>query len=164
MLTIEQIEHVRRLLSERRSQREIHLLTKLARGTIARIAHGRRPACEAIGGMRREPTRTRPRGPRRRCPGCGHLVRLPCRICRARRWKLISLVWNGPEPVPDLEEPLGLELEPEDQARYEEILARRGLALRQATIQTSSRTAPGSLRPKIPRRTPNGGGRKNRLE
>ncbi len=125
MLTTNQVELVRRLLSEGKSQRAVRAQTRIARGTIADIAHDRRPDYETIRQARRAEKRTKPRGPREQCPGCGYVVYMPCRICRARRWRLFSLVWNGSKPVPELQKPLGMELKPEHQARYEEVRRNR---------------------------------------
>jgi hypothetical protein len=129
MLTPWQVENVRRLLSEGRSQREIRRVTGIARGTIAAIAHGRRPDYEAIRRAKREETRTRPLGRPERCPVCGHIVCPPCRVCHARRCKRISHQGTGPQSGPSFGGPLVLELTPEDQVRYEEVQARHGLAM-----------------------------------
>lgn len=127
MLTVRQITEIRRLLLDGRSQREINRLTHMARDTIAGIVHNRRPDYEAIRQAKREETQTRPSGPLSRCPGCGHRVYFPCRVCLARRRQLVSRVWDLAGPAPELEEPLGLELTPEHQRRYEEVRARRAL-------------------------------------
>ncbi len=132
MLTAWQVAEVRRLLLEGRRQREICRLTRISRSTIARIVDHRRPDYEAIRQAKREEEWVRPTGPMIRCPGCGHLVRFPCRVCRARRWRFLSLVYDRSGLLPELEEPLGLELKPVHQKRYEEVRARRAILSRQA--------------------------------
>jgi hypothetical protein len=131
MLTPWQIDRVRRLLSEGTPQRQIHALTGIARGTIAAIAHNRRPDYEKIREIKLEEANIKPTGRPKRCLGCGHVVYLPCRVCRARRRKVISLMLKGRRLVPELQEPLELELEPDHRRRYEEVRARREILMRQ---------------------------------
>jgi hypothetical protein len=138
MLTVRQVAEVRRLLLAGRSQREVHRLTHMARDAIAGIAHDRRPDYEAIRQAKREELRTRTTGPKTRCPGCGHLVHFPCHVCRTRRWQFLSLPWDRSGPLPELEEPLGLELAPQHQRRYEQVRARRAFLSRPENSRTDS--------------------------
>jgi hypothetical protein len=125
MLSQWQIDRIQGLLAQGKRQRQIHALTGIARGTIAGIAHGHRPDYGAIRRAKSEQSRTTPEGPLARCFGCGHYVHLPCRICATRRWKLIRLLCHDPQEVPELLEPLGLDLLPEHRLRYERVRARR---------------------------------------
>lgn len=144
MLSQWQIDRIQGLLAQGKHQRQIHALTGIARGTIAGIAHGRRPDYEAIRRARSEQSRTTPEGPLARCLGCGHYVHLPCRICATRRWKLIRLLCNGPQEVPELLKPLGLDLLPEHRLRYERVRARRELLSGRRGRRVVSRASQGS--------------------
>lgn len=73
------VEEVRRLLAEGKlSQRRIAITTGLSRGTVTSIALNRRndrpPSLEAEIDF----------GPPARCPACGGMVYLPCRLCMVR--------------------------------------------------------------------------------
>jgi hypothetical protein len=116
------VDSIRRLLAERKwSMRKIARMSGVSRGTVLAIAHGKR---------RDRPRRApedgdllvRPSGPLRRCPGCGGLVQMPCRLCRVRAWTS-SPRSTRPPRRPDL--PLQVELVGEHRLRYEEIRARR---------------------------------------
>jgi len=119
------IDEVRLLLAEGElSQRKIAARLGISRGTVYAIASGRRrdrrrPA-DAGGGTGHCDSS----GPPQRCPGCGGLVYMPCRLCRLRaaagRLGRSSLQRLGP---PD--EPLGLDLKDTHHLRYEQI-SRRG--------------------------------------
>ena len=76
------VEEVRRLLAEGKlSQRRIAITTGLSRGTVTSIALNRRnerpPSLEAEIDF----------GPPARCPACGGMVYLPCRLCLVRDLK-----------------------------------------------------------------------------
>ena len=77
------VDTVRRLLAERKwSMRKIARMAGVSRGTVGAIAHNKRrdrprPTDE-------EDLLAQPSGPLRRCPGCGGLVQMPCRLCRVR--------------------------------------------------------------------------------
>jgi hypothetical protein len=76
------VAEVERLLAEGKlSQRAIARLTRISRGTIGCIAAGRRPDYEILAAADDE---EQPAGPPQRCPGCGGLVYMPCRLCRVR--------------------------------------------------------------------------------
>ena len=76
MLASQKILEVIRLLKEgKHSQRKIHLMTGVSRGTISAIARGkiRRDFKETVG--------IRPKGPWVRCPDCGGKTQMPCTAC-----------------------------------------------------------------------------------
>lgn len=81
------VEEVKRLLATGRlSQRKIARQTGVSRATIGLIAAGKRPDYQP-----RPPAWDSlfdvPQAPPRRCPGCGGLVYLPCRLCHIRALK-----------------------------------------------------------------------------
>lgn len=85
MLAPQRVALVERLLAEGRlSQRKIARLTGVSRATVGEIAAGRRRPV-------RQPARDLTdadelnRGVPARCPDCGGLVYLPCRLCRVRQ-------------------------------------------------------------------------------
>jgi hypothetical protein len=84
MISPAKVAEVRRLLVEEGlSQRNVANLTGVSRGTIHAIAAGKRPDYE----LSRRPFDadfSPPDGPPRRCPECGGMVHMPCRLCRVR--------------------------------------------------------------------------------
>jgi hypothetical protein len=68
------------------SQRKIALLTGVSRASIGAIAAGRRPdypvRCHPL-----DDDDDFPQGPAERCPSCGGMVYMPCRLCRVRSIK-----------------------------------------------------------------------------
>ena len=117
------VHRIEQLLAEGGlSQRKIAGLTGVSRGTVGAIARGKRPDYEAIRKKAAEKKPEEPAGPPRRCPTCGGMVILPCRVCRVR--KLVAQHRVAPRPArPD--EPLQLELVGEHRTRYERLRARR---------------------------------------
>jgi transcriptional regulator with XRE-family HTH domain len=116
------VHEVKRLLAEGKlSQRKIARITGVSRGTVGAIASGKRREHEARA-RHPELELEEPTGPPQRCPGCGGLVYLPCRLCHVRR-----LVAEGriARPPARSEVPIRLELSDDHQARYERIRARR---------------------------------------
>ncbi len=113
------IEEIQRLLAEGDlSQRKIAKVMKVSRGTVAAVASGKR-----------RPYYPRPEdpdeqftGPVRRCPGCGGMATMPCRVCRIRRLKPESSMRCH---ALAREEPLRLDLADEDRTRYEAIRRQR---------------------------------------
>lgn len=86
MLAPHVIQQIAALLAEGRlSQRRIAVLLGVSRGTIGAIAAGNRP--EAYVPPPADGDEDQPAGPAARCPGCGGLVYLPCRLCRVRAWQ-----------------------------------------------------------------------------
>ena len=117
------VAEVRRLLAEGVfSQRKIAELTGVSRGTVRTIASGTRPDYEALQ-RPEEDAWEEPAGPAERCPGCGGMVYMPCRLCCVR-----TTLAQNPRRAPQdraiqLGAPLDLNLRPEHRARYEEVLA-----------------------------------------
>jgi hypothetical protein len=116
------VETIRRMLAAGKwSMRKVARMTGVSRGTILAIAHGkrrdrpRRLAEESDPGFQ-------PSGPLRRCPGCGGLVQMPCRLCRVRAWRAAK---RPRRLAPRPEEPLRLDLLGEHRLRYEAVRARR---------------------------------------
>ncbi len=84
MLAPEVVEKIWSLLADGRvSQRGIARSLRVSRGTVAAIAHGRRPDYTARCGLRPADLDA-PAGPLERCPGCGGKVHMPCLACRLR--------------------------------------------------------------------------------
>jgi hypothetical protein len=116
------VQEVKRLLAEGRySQRKIARITGVSRGTVGAIASGKRPdypprASDAEGELE-EPT-----GPPRRCPECGGLVYMPCRLCHARQVVAEGRIARLPTRSP---QPLQLDLSEDHRARYEQMRLRR---------------------------------------
>jgi DNA-binding XRE family transcriptional regulator len=116
------VHEIKRLLAEGKySQRRIARITGVSRGTVGAIASGKRPDYET---RARDPELEleQPTGPPRRCPGCGGLVYLPCRLCHVR--KLVAEARIARPPA-KREGPLQLDLSDDHRARYERIRLRR---------------------------------------
>ena len=122
MITADLVEQVERLLAKGKlSHRKIARITGVSRGTIGAIATGRR---------RIQPRRMCfweeeplvPNVPPQRCPDCGGMVYMPCRLCRTRKEmaklpnKRALIQANAFQPFT----PIGLNLKPVHQQRYEE--------------------------------------------
>ena len=122
MLAPSMVLEIRRLLAEGIfSQRKIARLTGVSRGSVGAIASGKRPDYELR--SRVEDKFERPAGPPRRCPTCGGMVYMPCRLCALRR-RLASKGKNRrPDPRP--EGGLAPELRDEHRRRYEKVRAWR---------------------------------------
>ena len=121
MLDPRLVEEIWRLLAAGRwSMRRIARELRVSRGTVNAIAHGRRRERRARPDD--DDPLVEPRGPLKRCPGCGGLVYAPCRLCRIRRKQAAP----GRGKLAGLpESPLELELVGEHRAHYEGIRARR---------------------------------------
>lgn len=119
MIAAEIVAEVRRLLEETPlSHRKIARLTGVSRGLVDAVASGKRPDYETAPPSD-EDMEEEPAGPPSRCPSCGGMVYLPCRLCRTRSSNI-----GGPSlrsTCPTFFEPLGLDLRPEHQARYEQV-------------------------------------------
>jgi len=119
MLTRAQEERICLLLADPTlSRREIARMTGISRTTIIAIATGRRQciAREEIDVN----AETEESPPPARCPTCGGMVILPCRLCHVR---LVRKEFAQPQ-LPELEvedDPLRLDLRPAERQRYEEI-------------------------------------------
>jgi transcriptional regulator with XRE-family HTH domain len=91
MLPLTVALEIRRLLSAGElSQRAIALRMGVARDTVKAIASGQRSLEPRVPGLRRARRRfsTQPLTTPKRCPRCGGLVYMPCRLCRVREFQL----------------------------------------------------------------------------
>lgn len=123
MLAPTVIRLVQKLLNQGRlSHRKIAQAAQVSRGTVNRIASGKRPA-EMVRRRSEHDEMELPAGPPERCPQCGSMVLMPCRACRTRHAENRSR--NHVREMALLQEPLGLDLRPAHQKRYEEVRARR---------------------------------------
>ena len=122
MITEERIGKIQCLLAEGKlSQRKIAKLTGVSRGTVHAVANGKRNVHP------REPDEWEaglepPSGPPQRCPVCGGLVFLPCRLCRTREFLATHSVARPPSRP---EGPLQLELQEDHAARLRRLTERR---------------------------------------
>ncbi len=115
------IAEVRRLLAEGLlSQRRIAKAAGVSRGTVGAIASGKRPDYQ----MSQQPWDDlweEPTGPPERCPSCGGMVYMPCRLCRVRQAVAEDPRLKQAQPARRADGLLQLNLRPEHQARYEEV-------------------------------------------
>jgi hypothetical protein len=112
------VDEIRKLLSRPGlSQRKIARWMGVSRGTVGRIASGKRPDYRPDIEDEEHPV---PAGPPRRCPQCGGLVYMPCRLCRTRALAARSTkrAYRG---LAEPEGQMSVELEGEYRARYEEV-------------------------------------------
>ncbi len=127
MLALSMVAEIRRLLAEDKlSQRKIAKLTGISRGTVGAIARGRRPDYEPQ--PKTEDEFDRPSGPPQQCATCGGMVYMPCRLCALR--KQLAATGKSRRGDTQAELPLGMELRPQHQRRYEEVRAARAKAER----------------------------------
>jgi len=121
MISPEIVQEIKRLLADGSySGRQIARLVGVSRGTVAAIAQGKRPDYEALRAQRE--MGQQPLGPLERCPGCGGMVYMPCRLCRVRS----RLARRTRRPLTNGEaEPVRLELSGEYRVRYERVRAQR---------------------------------------
>ena len=115
---------VRRLLAETKlCQRKIAQLVGVSRGTVGSIASGRRPDYEGL--PRDEDEIDEPAGPPARCPGCGGMVYMPCRLCRVQQAAPRKRRPAQADRLRHKDESLNLTLRPDHRARYDEVRAGR---------------------------------------
>ncbi len=93
------------------SQRKIAVLTCISRGSVTTIGNRGKVLHRRVGTKAFPAEKLGITHPQR-CTTCGRKVRLPCRACRTKR---NTLARNSPC------EQIGLELEPDDARRYEQI-------------------------------------------
>ncbi len=149
MIAPSMVKQVRDLLAERKwSQRKIAKMMGVSRGTVGAIASGKRTDHDRLPRVKPDEP-DRPTGPPERCPGCGGIVYMPCRLCRVRELlkKASKTPWRGraekgtrfnlperpggcfaqikPGPFFGSEDPLQLDLREEHRVRYEQVRARR---------------------------------------
>ena len=123
MIEPQLVEQIERLLAKGKlSYRKIARFTGVSRGTIGAIASGRRRIQpRRMSFWEEEPTV--PDVPPQRCPQCGGMVYMPCRLCRMRKEMaklpdIRALIrTNAFQPFT----PIGLNLKPVHQQRYEEV-------------------------------------------
>lgn len=123
MLNRYQVDKVQRLLEQEHSQRAVARMTGISRGTVGTIANGRHaPKLKLLRDIQDEEA-AEYCGPKIFCRTCGYMIYEPCGVCRAREYKR-----DHPQTA-DVDEqpppPLGLELRPQHQRRYEKVRARR---------------------------------------
>ena len=86
MIALMKIKEAERLLAEGKlSHRKIAKAVGISRATVGGIASGKRPDYEAR--QRARAVASEPLGSLARCPGCGGLVYMPCRLCTVRKAK-----------------------------------------------------------------------------
>ena len=81
MLSQKRYDEIQRWLGVGLSQRRVAALAGVSRDTVSAIALGRRRRREDD---EEDPEGAACKGLRIRCPGCGGLVSVPCRLCRVR--------------------------------------------------------------------------------
>ncbi len=123
MLAPEQITKVRRLLANGKySQRKISRMTNVSRGTVSAIANGKRPDFKP---KAQEDEIIFPQGPKGRCPECGAMVYLPCRLCLLKKRIVEQNRREGRPRDPRPGGIIALDLHGECRTRYEAIRAKR---------------------------------------
>ncbi len=119
MIAPQIVTEIRRLLAVGGlSQRKIAERMGVCRGTVHAIASGRRPDYEPLP---RTDDDEESAGPAARCPGCGGMVYLPCRLCRMRRTLAQKLRVAPRGRAIEPFQPADLDLRPDHRARYEEV-------------------------------------------
>jgi transcriptional regulator with XRE-family HTH domain len=122
MLATKVVDEIRRLLAEDKfSQREIARLTGTSRGSVGAIASGKRRESKPPAYPWDE-VLEEPEGPAERCPACGGMVYMPCRLCMVRK-----AIDKKTLPASDAREiyhddPLKLNLRGELHARFEQVM------------------------------------------
>jgi transcriptional regulator with XRE-family HTH domain len=126
------VDEIRRLLAEDKlSYRKIAQRLGVNRATVGAIAAGRRPDYERLRHVRHDDP-LEPTGPPARCPQCGGMVYLPCRLCHLR-----STMPRPAEPRrrDRVGEIVQLQLKEEHRLRYEEVRAQRQRAEMEACLE-----------------------------
>jgi len=137
------VMEVRRLLGERKlSQRAIAKATGVSRGTVSAIASGKRPDYRpAI--RDNELHFDDPIGPPEKCPTCGGMVYMPCRLCQIRHH-----IAKMPRPtithnMESSRDGIGLALRDAELIRYAKIRAKknreRSFLLRKSSASVQER-------------------------
>jgi hypothetical protein len=90
MIEAAKIKEAERLLAEGVwSQRKIAKMVGISRAVVGSIAAGTRPDYDARRQARHEEEHE-PLGPVGRCPGCGMMMHMPCRLCKVRELKAMD--------------------------------------------------------------------------
>lgn len=122
------VQEIRRLLVDQKlSQRKVARLTGVSRGTIGRIASGQRPDDLTVHAV---PEWPEPSGPPQRCPSCGGMVDMPCRLCFLRR-RMTGRLRRPVIAATTSDTGLELDLSAEFRARYELVHSRIAIAPRE---------------------------------
>ena len=109
---------IRRLLAAGRTQRAVSRMTGVCRETVGAIARGRLDRNARQAQRDAEQVTSLP-GPPRRCPTCGGIVKMPCRLCHTRELKAggrLPRVFSGAD-----DDALQLDLADGHRARYERV-------------------------------------------
>jgi hypothetical protein len=123
MIASERVAKIRWLLQQGRlSHRKIARRTGVSRGSVWRIASGKRPDYEKLRRPWDELWEKVP-GPPVRCTGCGGMVYMPCWLCHVRKLITEDTHLRQNLLVTAIGQPLGVRLGPEHRARYEEVRA-----------------------------------------
>ncbi len=154
MIAAHLVEQIEQLLAEGKlSQRKIARLTGVSRGTIGAIALGKRQQRPRRICLWEEEPEV-PASPPQRCPDCGGMVYMPCRLCRTQK-AIATMPALRASMLARLHQqigPLGLGLKPVHHERYEEVrrwrreqlyLQSGGSAVRESTA------GDGGHRPKV---------------
>lgn len=127
------IRDIEALLEEGQlSHRQIAEMVGVARGTVAAVLRGHRRSDDLFTQPPPEEPQSESKPPPRRCPSCGGTVHTPCKLCQVR--ELVAGKRLRP-PVRWPGGPIGLDLKPEDYARYVEVRRRRREAVRMGFIR-----------------------------
>jgi transcriptional regulator with XRE-family HTH domain len=108
------------------SRRKIARTLGISEGTVRSIANNRRPCYQRLRLM--EDTAETPPPPPTRCPTCGAMVYAPCLLCEIQR-RIAAGMRRPRHHRGEVFEPLGLNLRPEHQSRYELVRKRHRKAL-----------------------------------
>ncbi len=125
MIATQIIDQIRQLLAEGKlTHCQIAAASGVSRGTVEAVSSGRRTT-RGRAPLRQYQPSVEPAEPPERCPGCGGMVYMPCRLCRQRAAKAREPRRPAELSAADACEPLGLKLKPEHHRRYLAVRARR---------------------------------------
>jgi hypothetical protein len=114
MLRADTVAEILRLLGAGTPQRQIAELLQVSKTTVSGISTGRRRITRRRADPLPPDELPVQSGPPVRCVGCGGKTRLPCHVC------IVSQT-SYPRIDGDDRDPLGLDLKPAHQERYEQI-------------------------------------------
>jgi DNA-binding XRE family transcriptional regulator len=142
MLSPDVIRKIQQLLEERQhTHRKIATSVGVSRSTVAAVAKGERRITDTVRRVPKPKPKPKPPEGIQRCPSCGAKVRMPCLLCQMRE---MASNEQAPQDHPIVATPIGLELKPEQQARYAEVRRWRREALRRGVV---TRPHPDPLTP-----------------
>lgn len=120
------IREIKLLLEEgHHSRREIAERIGVSRGSVTAVAKSKRKVDDYLQQVPK--IKPKPLGTPRRCPSCDAVVQMPCKLCQTREL-MFRKTLPPLEPVVDM--PVGLNLRPEERARYAQVRRWRREALR----------------------------------